>query len=129
MTGNGDEREERQEREWAALHSKIVTVLDKFGRGNRAGPDDCDYWLVDDNWGWWRHQLEVQNLNLLRPEVIRLLQQLLVDFPDWEITVRADDRDYDAKWPGMGIAIVPGRIIDDLQRDYLPESIRSFRYD
>jgi hypothetical protein len=49
--------EAKQERDWQALHDAITATLDRFGRKDAFGRGD--YWLVDDNWGWWSHQIEV----------------------------------------------------------------------
>lgn len=116
-----------QEAEWTQLHDLIVKTLDRIGKKNafREG----DYWLLDDNWGWRRHQLEVQNLELLRPHVIKALQALLVDFPNWDMTVRVDVPGKENVWPGMGVVIYPNEIVDELQRDFLPSEFKNIRYD
>jgi hypothetical protein len=116
----------RQEDEWLFLHDRITQTLDNFGRKNafRKG----DYWLVDDNWGWRRHQLEVQNLNLLKPHVIKSLQILLDGFPDWSMSVRVDVPGKEDIWPGMGLIIYPDQIIDELERQYLPAEFADIRF-
>jgi hypothetical protein len=75
------------------------------------------------------HQLEFQNLALFYPTCIKALQALLIDFPDWEITVRVDVPGTEKKWPGMGIIIASDEIIDELQRDYLPPEFRDLKYE
>lgn len=116
-----------QEREWQILHDRITQSLDRFGK---KGPiRDGDYWLVDDNWGWYCQQLEFQNLNLLQPHVIKSLQGLLVGYPKWEITVRIDVPGKEQEWPGMGLIIYDDEIIDELQRDYFPIEFRNFTYE
>jgi hypothetical protein len=116
-----------QDKEWQILHDKITETLDRFGKKNAFGKGD--YWLVDDNWGWCRQQLEFQNLNLFRPHVIKALQALLANLPNWEITVRVDFVGKEKSWPGMGLVISHDQIIDDLQRDYLPVEFRQFIYE
>lgn len=120
------ENELVQEAEWSRLHNLITEALDQFGKKNafREG----DYWLLDDNWGWRRHQLEVQNLELLRPHVIKALQALLADFPNWDMTVRVDVPGKEKVWPGMGVIIYPDQIVDELQRDFLPPEFRGIHY-
>jgi hypothetical protein len=120
------EKEAIQEAQWQALHDRITEVLDQFGSKNpfRKG----DYWLVDDNWGWYRHQLEFQNLSLLQPHIIKSLQALLADYPNWDITVRIDVPGKENTWPGMGLIIYHDEIVDELQREFLPEEIRKFSY-
>jgi len=116
-----------QESEWVQLHDLISKALDQFGKKNafREG----DYWLLDDNWGWRRHQLEVQKVELLRPHVIKALQALLVDFPNWDMTVRVDVPGKEKVWPGMGVVIYPNEIVDELQREFLPSEFKNIRYD
>ena len=121
-----NEDEVVQEAEWSRLFNLITEALDQFGKKNafREG----DYWLLDDNWGWRRHQLEVQNLELLRPHVIKRLQALLADFPNWDMTVRVDVPGKEKVWPGMGVIIYTSEIVDELMRDFLPPEFRNFRY-
>ena len=92
-----------QDREWRVLHDRIAETLDRFGRRDAFG--DGDYWLVDDNWGQCRHLIEIQNLNLLQPHIVKLLQRQLSDYPRWEIRVGVDTVKFDRKWPGMGLIV------------------------
>jgi hypothetical protein len=115
-----------QEAAWQILHDKITEVLDRFGKKDAFGSGD--YWLVDDNWGWERHQIEVQNLALLRPHAVKELQALLFDYPDWDMTVQVDVPGKRDEWPGMGIIIYRDDIIDELQREFLPEEFRDLKY-
>jgi hypothetical protein len=114
---------EREEAEWHLLHDRITEALDQFGKKDAFGKGD--YWLVDEHLHAYRHDLEVQNLSLLRPEVIKL-QELLHGYPHWEIFFTVDPGK--EKWPGMGIIIRDDEIIDELQREHLPEEFRSFVY-
>lgn len=111
-----------QERDWQILHDEITRVLDRFGRKNAIG--DGDYWLVDDNWGPRRHKLEFQNLDLFRVDILRQLQAVLADYPDWCITIRADAPGKDTIEPGMGLIVYSDEIVDELQREFLPERFR-----
>ncbi len=117
---------EQQEEEWPRLYDLIIQTLDRYGVREAVG--EGDYWLFDDNIGWFRHQLEFQNLSLFRPEIIRLLQQLLKNFPDWDITVRVDVPKMRDKWPVMGLVVSCEKIDDELQRQYLPEEFRNYVY-
>lgn len=124
MTEDGDVIQERQ---WQVLHDRITELLDQFGKKDpvRKG----DYWLLDENWGWTRQQLEFQNLALLRPEIINALRDLLAEYPDWDITVRIDVPGTEDVWPGMGLLISRDEIIDDLHRDYFPPEFHRFFYE
>lgn len=118
--------EATQERQWQILHDRIAGVLDRFGRKNpvRQG----DYWLLDENWGWYRHQLEFQNLELLQPHIVMALQAVLADFPNWEISIQIDVPGKESEWPGMGLIVHHNEVEDALQREFLPERFRSIRY-
>jgi hypothetical protein len=117
----------KQERDWQALHDRITETLNRFGKKDAFGKGD--YWLVDDNWGPELHQLEFRNLSLLRPEVIKSLQALLADYPEWQITVCADVPAPRSIWPPRDITIYHDEIIDDLRREFLPVEFRSFIYE
>ncbi len=116
-----------QEQQWQALHDRITETLDRFGRKDpiRKG----DYWLLDENWGWNRQQIEFQNLALLRPDIIHALRALLADLPDWDMTIRIDVPGTEESWPGMGLVVSYNEIIDDLHREYFPPEFRNFFYD
>jgi hypothetical protein len=121
MTANSE-----QQREWQALYDRIVDLWDNFGQRDAFGKGD--YWLLDENWGRNRQELEFQNLRLLQPAIIKSLQALLVGFPNWYITARVDVASKDNTAPAMGLIIYPDEIVDDLQRDYLPLEFRDFVY-
>jgi hypothetical protein len=115
-----------QEDEWQYLHDLITQTMDRFGRKDAVGKGD--YWLLDENWGWYRHQLEFQSLSLFRPEIVRLLQGLLSDFPEWDMTLRVDVPNMREKWPVMGLVVAYDGILDELQRQYLPKEFHNLVY-
>jgi hypothetical protein len=111
-----------QERDWQILHDDITRVLDPFGRKNAFGKGD--YWLVDDNYGPRRHRLEIQNLDLFQIDILRQLQGVLAAYPDWCITIQVAVPGKEKLWPGMGVIVYSDEIVDELQRDFLPERFR-----
>jgi hypothetical protein len=121
------EKERRQEAEWQILQDRITATLDQFGKKDAFGKGD--YWLVDENWGWRDQQLAVQNLDFLRPKVVKALQELLQNLPHWQITMGVDGRGEGRNWPNMGLIIYDDEIIDELQREYLPEPYRNLKYE
>ena len=123
----GREKEALQEKEWAILHDRIANLLDQFGKKDPVG--DGDYWLVDENLGWQRHKVEIDNLNFLQPHIIKSLQALLADFPTWDITVQVAVSGKEKEWPGMGLTIYSDEIIDELQREFLPDEFRNIHYE
>ncbi len=119
--------EARRETEWQILHDLITEALDRYGKKDAFGRGD--YWLVDEDLGAYRHKLEVQNLDLFHPNIIKSLQSLLVGYPDWEIMFRVDVIGKEKEWPAMGLVIHDDGIIDDLRREFLPEKFRSIVYE
>ena len=117
----------KQEREWAQSYARIENVLSRFGKSDYLGRDD--YWVVDDNWGCRQHKLYVNSLKMLSPNVIKLLQKVLDDFPTWEIVVAVDLEGPAKSWPKMGLIIRSNEIVDDLKRQYFPSSYRHLKYE
>jgi hypothetical protein len=68
-------------------------------------------------------------LDLLAPSIVKLLQNILADFPDWEIVVAIDFKDKGLSWPNMGLTIRAHEIIDELQRQYFPPQYQGIRYE
>jgi hypothetical protein len=118
--------EARQKTEWRILHDKITEALDRFGKKDACGRGD--YWLVDEDWGDYRHKLEVQNLDFLQPHIVMSLQSVLVGYPDWEIMFRVDAIGQENEWPAMGLIIQDDQIIDDLRREFLPRKFQDVKY-
>ena len=109
------------ERVWQTLHDKATGVLNAIGKKDYRGR--ADYWIVDDDWGSDLLQLEFQNLKMLRPSIIKLLQGLLADYPEWMMTIHVQSPQENA--PGMGLIVYRDEVVDELQRDFLPEEFRS----
>lgn len=111
-----------QQRDWQLLHDAITGVLDLYGVKDpfRRG----DYWLLDENWGRYSQQLEFQDLRLFDRLILKALQDLLRPFPEWYITIRVDVVGKEDQWPGMGVVIYRDRMVDDLNRDFLPARFR-----
>lgn len=121
-----DEIDPVQDREWHELNRRVTNLLDQFGRKDafRRG----DYWLLDDNWGRRRQDVEIQDLKFLRPAIVDSLRALLSDYPRWEIWMQVDVPGKEDEWPGMGLIIHKDGILDELQRSYLPAEFRDLHY-
>lgn len=115
-----------QEKSWALLYGKIIELLSQFGREDALGKGD--YLVVDDNYGWQRHTVEIHNLSVLTPDVARRLQRLLRDFPDWEIVLAIDVPGTENAWPRMGVTIRAHEIVDELRREYLPREFEQVQF-
>jgi hypothetical protein len=122
---NNDDDE--QIRVWEKLYVRIKDTLDEFGREDWLGHGD--YWIISDNWGTAQHKVYIDNLDLLAPSIVKLLQNILADFPDWEIVVAIDFKDKGLSWPNMGLTIRAHEIIDELQRQYFPPQYQGIRYE
>jgi hypothetical protein len=115
-----------QERIWGLLYDRISQLLKRFGTEDHFG--DADYLLVDDNYGWKRHTIEIHKLRMLTPAVVKMLQELLRDLPDWQIVLALDIPGTENQWPRMGLRILTHEIIDDLKRQYLPSEFRDLQF-
>jgi hypothetical protein len=118
---------DRLDREWEELFVKIQEALNPFGKLWDFERREGDYWLIDDNWGNFKHVVEVQNLALLEPVVITALQKVLVGYPDWEITV-CPEPPTKGQWPGMALILRDDEIFDELEREYLPKEYQNLTY-
>jgi hypothetical protein len=117
--------DDEQIRVWEILYARLKDALD--GREDWSG--HADYWIVSDNWGTRQHKLYINNLDLLAPAVVKLLQNMLADFPGWEIVVALYFKEKGYSWPNMGLTIRAHEIIDELQRQYFPPQYQGIRYE
>ena len=60
---------------------------------------------------------------------MKSLQASLADYPNWYITARVVVPGEEKSWPGMGIVIYHDEIVDELQREFLPEEFRRLTYE
>jgi hypothetical protein len=115
-----------QERVWNLLYREVVSTLQSFGREDRFG--NADYLVVDDNYGWKRITVEAHKLEMLRPEVIAALKELVSPFSGWSIAMAVDIPGMEGKWPSMGVIVRPHETVDGLSRGHLPPEWRSVSY-
>jgi hypothetical protein len=118
--------DEEQVRAWDDLYERVAELLARYGTEDSSG--NRDYWVNEDNYGWRRVTIIVQNLNMLKPEIVDGLRRLLANLPAWEIAVAVDVVGEGESWPLMGLTIRKHEIIDGLQREYFPEEFRDFQY-
>ncbi|MFC0241266.1 hypothetical protein [Rhodopseudomonas telluris] len=110
---------------WTALRERIIgyfeslgKAIDPFGRK--------DFWVVDDDLGIALVEIEITTLELLDPPVIYALRDMLREYPGFAITVSVALPG--TNWPGMGIALVQGEIVDGLKRSFLPPPYCNLHY-
>ncbi len=113
-------------RAWQILYDRIIAVLQQFGTNNAFGKGD--YWVLDDNWGPQQQKVEIQNLDLLKPNIVRSLQAVLAEYPGWDIVVAVHVSGTENIWPPMGLIIRRHEIIDGLQRQYFPKELQNIEY-
>ncbi len=118
--------EERLNKEWKELYARMKLVLQPYGRDSMDGGD---YFLVDEDFDRYTHQVEMHKWHMLRPEIIESLHKLLVDYPDWEIAISVHVPDENL-WidPGKGLTLRDDEIVDALDRELLPEEYRDIKY-
>ena len=109
---------------WKQFYDRAESVLRLLGRQG-SYDDDADFWIIGNDWGGHAVQIDLRNLDLLRPDVLEKLQASLGGDPDWSIAISVSLRDGGRQAPSMGLTIYCDEIIDELQRDYLPERFRN----
>ena len=119
--------DEEQSESWQALYERITALLPAFGIESAVG--EGDYWVLDENWGPRQHKVCIFNLDMLKPVVVRALQKLLREFPDWGIMLAVDGPGKEEIWPPMGIVIQENEVSDSLQRQYFPSEYQSIKYE
>lgn len=117
--------EEIQDHIWDSLYRAIVGFLKLYGKEDACG--DGDYWVVDDNYGWRRHTIDVFDLRMFDVVIVKGLRRLLQNIPNWDIVLVLDTPGVGETIPPMGVTIRRHEIIDGLQRDYLPKRFQNFK--
>lgn len=118
---------ERLSREWNELYGRIKGALLQYGQDD---VDGGEYFIVDEIFSNYVHQIEMHKLHMLRPEIIKSLQVLLKDYPDWEIEISIcisqEDINID---PGECLTLRDNEIVDALNRELLPKEYRDLKYE
>jgi hypothetical protein len=112
---------------WGHLYEQVINLLAKHGKEDSSG--HADYWVNEDNYGWRRISVGVNDLKMLRPDIVNSLRTLLFELPEWEITLAVDILSKEESWPLMGLTIRKQEIIDGLQREYLPAEYQNVKYE
>jgi len=110
------------------LIMRVEKLMAKFGRSATAA-DEYDFSVLADFWGHPQVKISICNLTLLHPHIVKRLQELVAEFPGWEIvyTVTLHDHLYD--WPDMGLYIREHEVVDGLQRQYFPKEFQGLEYE
>jgi hypothetical protein len=119
--------EERLE-QFERLMNLVDDVMKKFGRHDSLSALG-DYSVLGDYWGYPQVRVGVHDLRLIHPHIIKWLQNILAQFPGWEIVVVVAIRGHYYDWPDMALYVRAHEIFDTLQRQYFPEEFQRLEYD
>ncbi len=112
------------------LHERTEAVLQKCGRPDCMSDGTYgDFTVHSDYSGYPQVVVFINNLEMLRPQIVAELQKLVEGYPGWQIALTVAVRGHDDDWPDMGIYIRPHEIIDALQRQYFPKEFRSIEFE
>jgi hypothetical protein len=118
----------KHDKEWRELYDRIKEVLGKFGEDHEAGAGD--YSVVDDVIDSNTHLVEINKLHMLRPEIMRSLQRVLIGSPGWQIKIfvlcPSENTIID---PENGLLLRSDGIVDTLDRTLLPAKYQGLRYE
>jgi hypothetical protein len=103
-----------QQKEWNLLYHRIRELLQPSEEGK-------DYVVMDCNYGAYGHRIEGESPKLVMPEVVKSLQELLIEHPYWEIVIVFSD--------SGGVVIRDDEVIDGLQRQDLAEELQTIKYE
>jgi hypothetical protein len=128
-----DEYDRRQTEQFGVferLYPRVDALLERFGRpdflpGQRKG----DFSVHGDYSEYPQVVVFIHNLELLRQQVVDAIQQLLKEFPGWQVDLMVGLWDHLQDWPNMGISIRADEIVDGLQRVYFPPEYQDLTYE
>jgi hypothetical protein len=111
------------------LYQRVENLLERFGRpsflpGQRHG----DYTVQGDYGGYQQVVVFVNKLQMLQSGVVCAVQELVREFPGWEVEFAVAVWGHFKDWPNMGLYIRPHEIIDGLQRQYFPKEFQDLDY-
>lgn len=124
-----DRRQQAQFEVFERLQQIVDDTLERFGRpAFLAEQPRGDYSVHGDYTEYPQVVVFIHNLLLLRHPAVDALQQLLRDYPGWQIDLRVGLWDHLDDWPSMGISIHADEIVDELQRHYFPKEFQDIQY-
>jgi hypothetical protein len=128
-----DEYDRRQTEQFGVferLYPRVGALLERFGRPDfLPGRREGDFSVHGDYSEYPQVVVFIHNLELLRQEVVTALQQLLKEFPGWQVDLMVGLWDHLQDWPNMGISIRADEIVDGLQRVYFPPGYQTLTYE
>src|SRR5262245_10388141 len=103
-TTDEDRLHEERLRTFGHLDNVIEQFMSQFGRPDSLSTDG-DFCVIGDYWGYPQVKVGIHDLALLRPEIVKGLQRIIADFPEWEIVYTVAVRGHYDDWPDMGLYI------------------------
>ena len=128
MTTDQERLHEQRLLAFERLVGRIDRIMKQYGRHDSLSRGG-DYSILGDYWGYPQVKLDIHDLALIRPDIIKRLQTEVADFPGWEIVVTVAVRGHYDDWPDMGLYIRPHEIFDTLQRQYFPKEYQLVTYE
>jgi hypothetical protein len=122
-----DRRYDEQFDIFLLLRDRIENLLEQYGRADclgELGDFSAHYDFVQSD----QVKVSVANLDLFQPFIVYQLQDIVKEFPGWEIVYAVTLDDHLKDWPNMGLYIRGDEIIDTLQRQYFPKKYQSIEY-
>jgi hypothetical protein len=124
-----DRRQSAQYEVFEDLEDRVDKLLERYGRPDYLpGQPHGDYQVHGDYSEYPQVVVFVDDLKLLQPPVVDALQQLVTEYPGWQIDLMVTSRGHE-DWPNMGISIRDNEIVDDLQRQYFPPEYQNLAYE
>ena len=112
------------------LRDRADGLLQRFGAPDyQPHQSHGDYSVHGEFGGYPEVVVFVSNLKMLQPPVINALQDIVREFPEWQITVTVAVRGHYDDWPNMGLYVRPNEIVDGLQRQYFPKEFQDIEYE
>lgn len=128
MATDEDRLHEERLKAFDHLGNVIEEFMSQFGRPDSLSRPG-DFCVIGDYWGYPQVKVGIHELTLLRPAIVKGLQQIISNFPEWEIVYTVAVRGHYDDWPDMGLYISSREIIDTLQRRYFPKEFQDIEYE
>ena len=128
-TDDEDRLHEERLRTFDHLEKAIEQFMSQFGRPDFEAGRLGDFCVIGDYWGYPQVKVDIHDLTLLRPDIVKGLQRIISDFPEWEIVYTVALWGHLDDWPDMGLYICAQEIVDTLQRQYFPKEFQAIRYE
>jgi hypothetical protein len=116
-----------QTQEWESLYNALCVVMSVRGVADYLG--DGDYWILDDNYGFFGHKIYIWKIHILIPDLICEIKTILGKYDkQWVVTINLDVPGTEKTMPPMGLKITALSVTDELVREFLPEPLKLAKF-